>query len=260
MAQIYDRPVRQLMKDLIHERLDSPVSVITRQDAIGWFNAHYPKVRPGTVAAHLLKLATNEHTRLHYHVRPGEDDLLFKVSPGRYRLYDRANDPEPITPTGKGRPPKKAPPLPPEDDEEDDTAPGSKEFAYESDLRNYLAKNLAHLEPGLRLYEEEDITGIEFPVGGRRIDILALSEADEYVVVELKVSRGYDRVVGQLLRYMAWIEQNQAEENQRVRGIIVAREITDDLKLACSRIPDVSLFEYDLQVQVRKVRIATTRT
>jgi len=72
------------------------------------------------------------------------------------------------------------------------------------DLRNYLVRNLGLIEPGLRLYDEEGITGVEFPVGGRFIDILALDRHDRYVVIELKVSRGYDRVVGQLLRYMGW--------------------------------------------------------
>lgn len=109
------------------------------------------------------------------------------------------------------------------------------------------------LEPGLRLYEDEGITGIEFPVGGRFIDILALDANQNYVVVELKVSRGYDRVVGQVLRYMGWIAQHHADPSQSVRGFIVARTITDDLRLACSSLQDVTLYEYDLRVKVRRL-------
>ena len=37
--------------------------------------------------------------------------------------------------------------------------------------------------------------------------------------------------------------------------MIVAREISDDLKLACARLSDVALFEYELQVHVRSVRL-----
>ena len=66
-------------------------------------------------------------------------------------------------------------------------------------------------------------------MGNRFIDILALDKDNNYVVIELKVSRGYDRVVGQILRYMGWLRKNQAESGQLVRGIIVAREISDDL-------------------------------
>ncbi len=113
--------------------------------------------------------------------------------------------------------------------------------------------NLNKIEPGLRLFEDEGIRGIEFPVGGRYIDILAVDTSGNYVVIELKVSKGYDRVVGQLLRYIGWIEQHQAESGQGVRGVIVAKQISEDLRLACSRVQGVSLFEYNLSVSLRKI-------
>ena len=85
------------------------------------------------------------------------------------------------------------------------------------------------------------------------VDILAVDKSGNYVVVELKVSRGYDRVVGQLLRYMAWIEKNQADPGQSVRGVIIAKDISEDLLLACSRISSVRLFEYSLSVSLKPV-------
>jgi endonuclease len=136
--------------------------------------------------------------------------------------------------------------------EDEPTGETGREFAFERDLRNYLVKNLSTIEPGLRLYDEEGITGVEFPVGGRFIDILAVDKDGRYVVVELKVSRGYDRVVGQLLRYMGWVEQNM-EASQPARGIIVANEITADLKLACSRVSDVRLIEYEISFKLHPV-------
>ncbi len=84
-----------------------------------------------------------------------------------------------------------------------------------------------------------------------------MDKNNNYVVVELKVSKGYDRVIGQLLRYMAWIEANQAESSQKVRGIIIAREISDDLHLAATKVPDIELFEYSLSVTLRKVNKQT---
>ena len=38
-----------------------------------------------------------------------------------------------------------------------------------------------------------------------------------------------------------------------VRGIIVAKEITDDLKLAASRISGVRLIEYEIEFKLRPV-------
>ena len=95
----------------------------------------------------------------------------------------------------------------------------------------------------------------EFPVGGRFIDILAIDKDQKLVVIELKVSRGYERTVGQLLRYMAWVEKYQADPGQRVRGIIAARQISEDLQLACAYLANVSLFEYQLSVSLRPIHV-----
>ncbi len=134
--------------------------------------------------------------------------------------------------------------------EESDEEEVDREFAAESDLRDFLSKNLTRIEPGPRLFEDSDRSGVEFPVGGRFIDILARDAKDNYVVVELKVSRGYDRAVGQLLRYMAWVQANLAG-GKPVRGVIVASGITDDLKLAASLVPNVRLFQYEIEFRLK---------
>lgn len=54
------------------------------------------------------------------------------------------------------------------------------------------------------------------------------------MVLELKFSRGYDRVVGQLLRCINWVRMELADPGQRVRGIIICRKMTEDLRLACA--------------------------
>ena len=217
----------------------------SREHAIAWFGKRYPKIKKGTISAHLIWFSTNAHSRIHHPAKFGED-LLFQVDPNHFRLYDTTTDPEPI----------KQPIKPSEEDSIDPPpAQAPSEFAYESDLRDFLAKHPSVIETGLQLYEEEGITGVEFPAGGgRSIDILAVDNKKRLVVIELKVARGYDRAVGQLLRYMAWIENNLAEPGQSVRGIIAAREISDDLRLACSYLPArVSLYEYELSVTLRKV-------
>ena len=162
----------------------------------------------------------------------------FSTSSGTSPIEKQVLDKEDVTPGGE-----------PEDEP---SVEATREFAFERDLRNYLVKNLGLIEPGLRLYDEEGITGVEFPVGGRFIDILAVDKDGRYLVVELKVSRGYDRVVGQLLRYMSWVEQNLGA-SQKARGVIVANEITTDLKLAASRIPDIRLIEYEISFKLRPV-------
>jgi endonuclease len=43
------------------------------------------------------------------------------------------------------------------------------------------------------------------------------------------------------------------ETPKPVRGCIVAKEITDDLKLAASLVPDVRLVEYRISFELRPV-------
>ena len=243
---LYDKPVHALMKsEMIHDLDILPGQPFSKGDVLAWFQECYPKVKESTITAHLVKLSTNAKTRVYYKAKPnGDDDRFFQIDGSTFRLYEPGSDPAPIYT-------KEFTSIEAESESTEDIY--ASQFAYEHDLRDYLAKNLSLLEPGLKLYEDEANSGIEFPVGGRYIDILAVDAEGRYVVIELKVSKGYDRVIGQILRYMAWIEKHHAEDGQTTRGIIVAKEISEDLRLACSKTPAISLFEYDLSVSLRKI-------
>ena len=247
--RIYGKTVRELFRDLILELKLKPGEIISREQILNWFKEKYPKIKPTTVGCHCIRLSTNAPTRIYYKAGVS-DDLLFQMDRGRYRLYDSKSDPAPIY--VKVTHEQAAITITETSNQEAD----EQEFAYEKDLQQFLAKNLELIEPSLHLYKDDDddeITGLEFPAGDRFIDILATDKQKDYVIVELKVSKGYDRVVGQLLRYMAWIKQNLATEKQKVRGVIIAREISDDLIMATSLVPDVTLLEYQLKVTLQKV-------
>lgn len=253
---IYAKTTRDLMHEFASERL-KPGQTFSRQEAAKWFAAKYPAIKSNTVMMHVEGMSTNSPQRKHHpHIREGLGwDLFYKLGPSAFRLWNAATDPAPVykhtlevdvgadAATG------------PEDAAEyDDATTASQSFAFERDLQNYLARNLGSIERGLRIYEDEDrqFNGLEFPAGQRYIDILALSAKDEFVVIETKVSRAYDRVVGQVLRYMAWVKANLAGP-AKVRGIIVASEITSDLRLAASLVPEISLVEYSISFSLRPV-------
>jgi len=253
---IYERPTKSLMAEWAKEHL-ARGQTFKKSAAVQWFAEHYPKIKGNTVDMHVEGMSVNNHVRKHHpSIKPGAGyDLFYKLGPNQFRLWNADSDPAPLykedferraleTPEGIATAGE------PEDSES--SVEGAREFAFERDLRNYLVKNLGLIEQGLRLYEEEGIIGVEFPVGGRFIDILAVDKSGRYVVIELKVSRGYDRVVGQLLRYMGWVAQNMGT-SQPVRGIIVANEISADLKLASSRVPDIRLIEYEISFKLRPV-------
>lgn len=125
------------------------------------------------------------------------------------------------------------------------------EFALESHLRDFLAKNLGKIEPGLHLYQFGDRVGIEYAVNGGRIDLLAIDSAGRLVVIELKLSSGRNKALGQLLYYMAWIDKNLQKGS--CRGLIIASDISEELILAVSRAPGVSLARYQMTFAIEKI-------
>ena len=130
-----------------------------------------------------------------------------------------------------------------------------KSFAYEEDLKDYLSKNLSVIESRLKLFESENgVDGVEYSVDAdnKRIDILAIDKNKTYVIIELKVSRGYEKVIGQCLYYKNRVKQ--LFNVKKVRIIIIARDISPRLRIATEGLADVELFEYKLSVLLEKVR------
>ena len=114
-------------------------------------------------------------------------------------------------------------------------------------------KHLDTVEPGLQLYsDDEGKDGVEYQTGVGRIDILAVDAQGSMVVIELKVSKGPDSVVGQLMRYKGWLKRHRAE-GASVRGIIVASHISDRIRYAVADLPEISLKQYDLKIELRDV-------
>lgn len=235
------------MKDMVEELGLKPEDVISREEVQQWFKINYPKIKIGTINAHLIRMSTNSKTRLHYNPKAGEDDLFCQLDSKNFRLYQPNSDPIPITFLNSSA-------LIEEEEIQEVKEYADQEFAYEKDLQSYLAKNIHCIEEGLVLSKDEEgnVDGLEFPAGNRFIDLLALDKDNNYVVIELKVSKGYDRVVGQLLRYMSWIKKHHAEPTQKVRGIIIARHISEDLVLACSSLENVKLYEYELSLRLHE--------
>jgi endonuclease len=258
-GSIYDKSTRELFEDFVDSFVPPPANGagptdrkplgegghFTRQEILGWFQKLYPKLKTATVNAHLTVMSTNAQSRVHHNLRAnGADDLLFQIDSSNFRLYVKDSDPSPIY-------------KPQEDGDADDAGDNTvetHEFAYERDLKNFLVNNPHVIAPSLTVYKDGEITGVEFPVGGRYIDILAMDKDQDFVVIELKVSKGYDRAVGQLLRYMAWIKKNLAEKGQKVKGMIIARSISDDLSLATSLVENVELFEYELSISLKQIK------
>jgi len=133
-----------------------------------------------------------------------------------------------------------------------DVVTASPEFAYESHLRDYLAKNLQILEKGLTLWTGSSKGSVEYQLNdGCRIDILAKDLNGVPVVIELKRSKGAYQAVGQALYYRGKIRQELV--CPKVRIMMVAREIKEELRIASLEVEGIDLFSYELAMAVTKI-------
>lgn len=66
-----------------------------------------------------------------------------------------------------------------------------------------------------------------------------------------QLTRGRNKALGQLLYYMSWVDKHLGKGP--CRGVVVAKEITEDLALAAKRVEGVSLYRYRLSVAVEQV-------
>lgn len=117
----------------------------------------------------------------------------------------------------------------------------------ERDLENFLSKNLGLIEEGLKLYYEEGQGGRQYPTDVGTIDLLCKNRED-FVVVELKKGRCSDTVVGQISRYIGWVQKNLSN-GCNVRGIIIVHDFDERLKYAVLAHSNLKLKYYEIQIK-----------
>jgi restriction system protein len=85
------------------------------------------------------------------------------------------------------------------------------------------------------------------------LDILAISKDKQtLLVIELKKGRASDSVVGQIQRYMGYVQGTLLEDSQQVKGVIIALE--DDLRIrrALSVVNNIEFYRYKINFKLFK--------
>ena len=127
-------------------------------------------------------------------------------------------------------------------------------FYMEQQLEDFIIENWNETEFGKKydlIYEEGDLKSQQYMTDIGRIDILAKDKKDgHHVVIELKRNQTSDDTVGQILRYMGWIEEKKQDEN--VKGIIVAGKFDEKLYYAQKRAKDVEIFTYEVNFSLNE--------
>lgn len=117
----------------------------------------------------------------------------------------------------------------------------------ESHLQDYIFRNWKAIFSDLELFQGSE--GREFrtqdPSVGI-IDFLCTDKKGDFVVIETKRAMPDRQAIGQVLGYMGWVQQRLCTKAQSVRGILIANEVSDQLKLAAAVIPGLALYCYEI--------------
>lgn len=128
------------------------------------------------------------------------------------------------------------------DDEENVPVDGDRggpvRFGLERHLQDFLLDNWERTSLGQEwdlVVDGGDVKGYGYerptPVG--RIDLLAKHKQEpRWLVIELKRDQSSDQTLGQVQRYMGWVQQELAREGESVEGLIVARSLDEHLRFA----------------------------
>ena len=104
-------------------------------------------------------------------------------------------------------------------------------FMLESGIEEAVKANISQL--GLTLAEDDIQQQCDLGIGVGRTDLICRDKDNNFVVVELKATQTSDYVVGQILRYMGYLQENWAEKEQvKVKGIIMTPTYDEHLRLA----------------------------
>jgi hypothetical protein len=145
------------------------------------------------------------------------------------------------------------PPTTPLPDEED-----AQGFGLERHLQDFMFDNWDKISPGQEWnlhVEDSEIVGCEYNTNEiGRIDLLAKHKFQpRWLVIELKRQQSSDDTVGQVLRYMGWVQQHLAVANESVHGLIIARQPDARLRYALMHTKNVGLMCYRVDFQLDEV-------
>lgn len=132
------------------------------------------------------------------------------------------------------------------EENEDEEEAQDLTFGLEKDLQMALRRNIQTLEPGLKIIDG----GRERHTEAGFIDITAIDEQGRKVIIELKAPIAKPDVIAQTLAYMQAV---QNEDQGEVRGIIIASDFVDRVRLAARQIPNLRLVQYSFQFSFNPV-------
>ncbi|MGA3145214.1 MAG: endonuclease NucS domain-containing protein [Verrucomicrobiota bacterium] len=120
-------------------------------------------------------------------------------------------------------------------------------ISLEKQLEDFLESNLELIEPGLRLYVDEDKhKGRQYPTDIGIIDLLCCRLDGSFLVIELKRGKAAREAIGQISGYVGWVIYEIAK-GKPVHGLILSHKEDLSLEYAVSANPNLSLRYFRLK-------------
>jgi hypothetical protein len=117
-------------------------------------------------------------------------------------------------------------------------------FTYEKDLKSSLCNQISALFPGYKIFGENK-EGVEYPIEGKRIDVLLENiVSGSLLAIELKSGIADFRVFGQMAMYLGLLKRQFPD--RKSEGVIISGEVDDSLRNACLITESVSLKTYKM--------------
>ena len=216
----------------IREEFKEKDQILTTEQIIDQIQKKYPgNWKEITIRTHLIGCSINHKSSKYY---PTYQKFLYTIQPGKMKLFDpEKEDKFKKLSSGVKVQFLSAEPVPIERE------PLGVNLTIKKDLKNYLSKNIAQLEPGLKLFAEE---GLNVSVKAAKIDVLATDSTGSLVVVKLKGSTAHISTLGEILKSITSIKNEIGQRS--IRGKIVAEDFDNEIILAVRKSSNVSLVKY----------------
>lgn len=129
-------------------------------------------------------------------------------------------------------------------------------FYLEKQLEDFIIANWDNTELGKDyslIIEDGELKSQQYRTGIGPIDILVKDKkTGSHVVIELKKGQTSDDTIGQITRYMGWVQKELGDPN--VKGIIIAKNFDRKLQYALERVSDVEVFIYEVDFRLKEFK------
>jgi hypothetical protein len=130
-------------------------------------------------------------------------------------------------------------------------------FYMESQLEDFLIENWDRTELGQKydlIEEDGEVVSQQYRTKIGVIDILAQDKkTNQLVVIELKKNQTSDDTIGQLARYMGWLETN-ITKGKATKGIIIAAQYDERLYYALQIMKGVEIYLYRVNFRLEEFK------